>query len=54
MIREENLQYENQAIFYDDTDLIIETGTSGFINEVLSPTSGLTFNKDCCQKYEKG
>jgi hypothetical protein len=34
---------QNRAIL-DDTDLIIETGTSGFINEVLSPTSGLTLS----------
>jgi hypothetical protein len=34
------------SYFNDDTDLIIETGTSGFINEVLSPTSGLTLSKD--------
>jgi hypothetical protein len=33
-----------QNYFNDDTDLIIETGTSGFINEVLSPTSGLTLS----------
>jgi hypothetical protein len=40
------------SYFNDDTDLIIETGTSGFINEVLSPTSGLTLStKCCCQKY---
>jgi hypothetical protein len=32
------------SYFNDDTDLIIETGTSGFINEVLSPTSGLTLS----------
>jgi hypothetical protein len=31
------------SYFNDDTDLIIE-GTSGFINEVLSPTSGLTLS----------
>jgi outer membrane protein assembly factor BamA len=30
--------------FNNDSDLIIETGTSGFINEVLSPTSGLTLS----------
>jgi hypothetical protein len=31
------------SYFNDDTDLIIETGTSGFI-KVLSPTSGLTLS----------
>jgi hypothetical protein len=31
------------SYFNDDTDLIIETGTSGFIND-LSPTSGLTLS----------
>jgi outer membrane protein assembly factor BamA len=30
--------------FNNDTDLIIETGTSGFINEVLSPTSKLNLS----------
>jgi outer membrane protein assembly factor BamA len=30
--------------FNNESDLIIETGTSGFINEVLSPTSGLTLS----------
>jgi hypothetical protein len=40
------------SYFNDDTDLIIETGTSGFINEVLSPTSGLTLStKDYAAKY---
>jgi hypothetical protein len=39
-MKSENLQYRT---FNDDTDL--ETGTSGFINEVLSPTSGLTLQQ---------
>jgi hypothetical protein len=41
-MKSENLNTEPS--YFDDTDLIIETGTSGFINEVLSPTSGLTLS----------